>query len=179
MSTSRIASRYSKSLIEIANASGKLDAVKSDMEAVSAICSESKELINLLKNPIVNAEDKKAVLTKVFANTNETTQEFIGYLADKKRESELPNVAEHYVLAYNKMKGIANATVVSAEALSKDAMANMKNYVSGLLGKKDIELSNEVDPFIIGGVIIKHEDRLLDKSVSKELREIRKKLIYN
>jgi F0F1-type ATP synthase delta subunit len=55
----------------------------------------------------------------------------------------------------------------------------MKTYVSSLLSIKDIELNNVVDPSIIGGVIVKHEDRLLDKSVSKELREIRKQLIYN
>ena len=55
----------------------------------------------------------------------------------------------------------------------------MKSYVSTLLGKADINLTNDVDPTIIGGIIIKHEDKLLDKSVSKELREIRKQLIYN
>jgi F0F1-type ATP synthase delta subunit len=58
-------------------------------------------------------------------------------------------------------------------------MGKMKTYVSSLLSIKDIELNNVIDPSIIGGVIVKHEDRLLDKSVSKELREIRKQLIYN
>lgn len=179
MSTSRIATRYSKSLIEMANTGGKLDAVKSDMEAVVAICAESTDLRNLLKNPIVKAEAKQAVLAKVFANTDKITQGFITYLAEKRRESELPNIASQYISSYNEMKGIASATVVSATALSDTAMAQMKSYVGGLLGKADIELSNVVDAAIIGGVIIKHEDKLMDKSVSKELREIRKKLIYN
>jgi F-type H+-transporting ATPase subunit delta len=179
MSTSRIASRYSKSLLDMANTSGKLDAVKGDMEAVAAICTESKDLRNLLRNPIVKVEDKKAVLAKVFANADKITQDFVAYLTGKRRESELSNVASHFITAYNGMKGITSATVVSATALSDDTMNQMKAYVGGLLGKQDIELSNEVDASIIGGVIIKHEDKLMDKSVSKELREIRKTLIYN
>ena len=89
------------------------------------------------------------------------------------------NVASQYISTYNEIKGIASATVVSATPLSEDAMGKMKTYVSSLLSIKDIELNNVVDPSIIGGVIVKHEDRLLDKSVSKELREIRKQLIYN
>tara|TARA_B110000967_G_scaffold105386_1_gene108101 strand:+ start:841 stop:1380 length:540 start_codon:yes stop_codon:yes gene_type:complete len=179
MSTSRIASRYSKSLIDMATTSGKLDAIKEDMEMVVAICAESQDLRNLLKNPIVKSKDKIAVLNRVFSGTDTTTQEFIAYLTDKRRENELHNVASQYISTYNEIKGIASATVVSATPLSEDAMGKMKTYVSSLLSIKDIELNNVIDPSIIGGVIVKHEDRLLDKSVSKELREIRKQLIYN
>ncbi|MFT5817825.1 MAG: F-type H+-transporting ATPase subunit delta, partial [Lentimonas sp.] len=67
MSTSRIASRYSKSLIDMASTSGKLDAIKEDMEMVAAICAESQDLRNLLKNPIVKSKDKIAVLNRVFS----------------------------------------------------------------------------------------------------------------
>ena len=179
MTTSRIATRYSNSLLDLAKANNKLDVVKGDMDTVVSVCADSKELRTLLNNPIVKIEDKKAVLAKIFANTDETTRTFISLLADKRREGELANVAANYISSYNEMKGIASATVVSATALTGDALAQMKSYVSTLLGKSDIDLTNDVDPSIIGGVIIKHEDKLLDKSVSKELREIRKQLIYN
>jgi F-type H+-transporting ATPase subunit delta len=153
--------------------------VKGDMDNVVQICAESKELRSLLKNPIVKIEDKKAVLAKVFSSTDETTRTFISLLADRRREAELANVATNFISSYNEMKGIASATVVTATALTGDALADMKSYVSTLLGKADIDLTNDVDPSIIGGIVIKHEDKLLDKSVSKELREIRKQLIYN
>lgn len=179
MATSRIATRYSKSLLDLAQSSKTLDAVKGDMDTIVQICAESKELRSLLKNPIIKIEDKKAVLAKVFASTDETTRTFISLLADRRREGELANVATNFISSYNEMKGIASATVVTATALTGDALADMKSYVSTLLGKADIDLTNDVDPSIIGGIIIKHEDKLLDKSVSKELREIRKQLIYN
>lgn len=179
MASIRIASRYSKSLIELAIAGSKLEEVKNDMEAVSIICTDSKDLANLLKNPIVTAEAKKAILSKVFANTNDITKSFILYLVDKKREDELLLVAHSCIASYNEMKGIASATVISAIPLNETTISNMKKFVESLVGKSDITITNEVDPTIIGGVIIKHEDKLLDKSVSKELREIRKQLIYN
>jgi F-type H+-transporting ATPase subunit delta len=179
MASSRIASRYSKSLIELAIAGSKLEEVKNDMEAVSIICTDSKDLANLLKNPIVTAEAKKAILSKVFANTNDITKSFILYLVDKKREDELLLVAHSFIASYNEMKGIASATVISAIPLNETTISNMKKFVESLVGKSDITITNEVDPTIIGGIIIKHEDKLLDKSVSKELREIRKQLIYN
>ncbi len=179
MASSRIASRYSKSLIELAIAGSKLEEVKNDMEAVSIICTDSKDLDNLLKNPIVTAEAKKAILSKVFANTNDITKSFILYLVDKKREDELLLVAHSFIASYNEMKGIASATVISAIPLNETTISNMKKFVESLVGKSDITITNEVDPTIIGGIIIKHEDKLLDKSVSKELREIRKQLIYN
>ena len=179
MATSRIATRYSSSLLDLAKSGNKLDAVKEDMDVIVKIYTESKDLRSLLNNPIVKIEDKKAVLAKVFAGTDDTTRDFIGLLTDKRREGELANVATNFISSYNEMKGITSATVVTATALTGDALANMKSYVSTLLGKADINLTNDVDPTIIGGIIIKHEDKLLDKSVSKELREIRKQLIYN
>jgi F-type H+-transporting ATPase subunit delta len=179
MATSRIATRYSSSLLDLAKSGNKLDAVKDDMDVIVKIYAESKDLRSLLNNPIVKIEDKKAVLAKVFAGTDDTTRDFIGLLTDKRREGELANVATNFISSYNEMKGIASATVVTATALTVDALADMKSYVSTLLGKADIDLTNDVDPSIIGGIVIKYEDKLLDKSVSKELREIRKQLIYN
>jgi F-type H+-transporting ATPase subunit delta len=179
MAFGRIASRYSKSLLEIAQGNNELDKVKADMDAVQQICMNSKDLISLLNNPIVKTADKKAVLQKIFASLGKTTQSFISFLVDRNREATLPMVAENYIKAYNTLKGINKATVTSAIPLSKETLTKLENYTKGILGLTEVELDNQIDPSIIGGIIIKHEDKLLDLSVSKELREIRKTLIYN
>ena len=179
MAFGRIASRYSKSLLDIAQSNKELDKVKADMDVVQQICGESKDLTSLLNNPIVKTADKKAVLQKIFASLGKTSQSFIAFLVDRGRESTLPLVAENYIKAYNSLNGINKATVISAVPLSKDTLAKLESYTKEVLGLNDVELSNEVDASIIGGIIIKHEDKLLDLSVSKELREIRKTLIYN
>ncbi len=179
MATSRIATRYSSSLLDLAKSSNKLDVVKDDMDVIVTIYVESQDIRSLLNHPIVKREYKTAVFTNVIVSTDNTTYTFISLLADRRREGELANVATNFISSYNEMKGITSATVVTATALTGDALADMKSYVSTLLGKADIDLTNDVDPSIIGGIVIKHQDKLLDKSVSKELREIRKQLIYN
>lgn len=179
MASSRIASRYSKSLFDLAIQDNKIEQIKKDMLLIESICESSNDLIALLKNPIVKAESKKAVMLKLIGETDKSTQDFVSFLIDKKREEELPSIASQFIASYNQMKGISQATVVSAVPLSDKKLSQMQSYVEQLLNQSDIQLHNEVDPSIIGGVIIKYEDKLLDKSVSKELREIRKQLIYN
>lgn len=179
MASSRIASRYSKSLLELAKEANTLDAVKADMELVLDTCSGSKDLTNLLNSPVISAADKKAVLSKVFKDATQSTQNFIAFLVDRSREGELALVASQFISAYEKMKGIARVTVVSAIALPADTLEQVKAYTGGLIGEDNIELTNEIDASLIGGMVIKYEDRLLDMSVAKELREIRKELIFN
>jgi F-type H+-transporting ATPase subunit delta len=179
MASSRIASRYSKSLFDLAIQENKIEQIKADMHLIDSMCKSSADLIILLKNPIVKAEDKKAIMLKLINETDKSTQDFILLLIDKKREEELPYIASQFISSYNQMKGISQATVVSAVPLSDKNLSQMQSYVEQLLNQSDIQLQNEVDPRIIGGVIVKYEDKLLDKSVSKELREIRKQLIYN
>lgn len=179
MVSGRIALRYSKSLVDIARTNKELDNVKEDMDVVQQVCNNSKELVALLHSPIVKKSDKKAVLQKVFNGLGKTSNHFIAFLVERSREAELPQVAAHYIGEYNTLKGIAKATVTSAVQLSDSTLNQIKSYTKSLLGLDDLVLSNEVDASIIGGVIIKHEDKLLDLSVSKELREIRKTLIYN
>lgn len=179
MASSRIASRYSKSLLELAGSSAQLDQVKNDMELVKELCAGSKDLRSLLKNPIIKADQKKAALAKIFDSCTKTSKDFIDLLVEKRREEELPMVAQQFIEAYDKQKGIARATVISAVPLSSDMMDKLRSYVKGMITADEIELTNEVDASIIGGLVVKHEDKLLDMSVAKELREIRKELIYN
>jgi F-type H+-transporting ATPase subunit delta len=87
MAFGRIASRYSKSLLEIAQGNNELDKVKADMDAVQQICMNSKDLISLLNNPIVKTADKKAVLQKIFASLGKTTQSFISFFGRPKQRS--------------------------------------------------------------------------------------------
>lgn len=179
MASSRIASRYSRSLIDLATEAGSLDQVKADMELVHGTCVESKELLNLLKNPVVKAADKKAVIGKVFKDVSQLSMSMLNFMVDKRREDSIPTMAEQFVAAYDRIKGISKATVVSASPLSQESMDRIRTYVQGLVGNTQLLLHNEIDASIIGGVVIRHEDRLLDMSVARELREIRKELIFN
>ena len=103
MASSRIASRYSKSLFDLAKNANKVEQVKADMDFIESICKSSRDLTALLKNPVVKAESKKAIMLKLIHETEKSTQDFVSFLIDKKREEELPLIAAQFLATYNQI----------------------------------------------------------------------------
>lgn len=174
-----IANAYSKALFDQAKSTGQIDKIYQEIMGIISIISENRELKNLLANPIVKGSDKKKVLEKVFSNSNTLTQNLIALLCDKKRENELFQVADSFIKMYDQHKGISKVSVTSAIALDEGTQQKVLSYIQTALGKENVVITNKIDSAIIGGIIIKHEDKLLDLSVSSELKRIRKEIIYN
>lgn len=179
MSVTRIASRYSKSLLQLSVESGSLDKVYQDMADIRKAVHENRDFQNLLNSPVVPSDKKKSILGQILHNQQEITRNFVLYLVDKKREKYLENICASFVQQYHSIKGIAEATVTSAFELDQQTIDSVKRYLSSTFSKENILIENVIDRTIIGGMIIQYEDRRLDMSVRKELQEIKKQLIYN
>lgn len=179
MSEIRIASRYSKSLAHLATEANSLDAVYQDITTIRLALSESRELVSVLQSPIVNAEQKKNILSQVLKSQNPLTIQFALYLVDKKREMYLSGICDAFINHYHQLKGIAKAKVTSAFSLNAATIESVKKYLSSTFSKDEILVENVIDKSVIGGMVIQFEDRLLDMSVRKEIQEIKKQLIYN
>lgn len=177
--SSRVAARYAKSLLDLALEQKHDDRVYQEMNEIRKGIQESKELTALLNNPVVSASDKSRVAMAIFKDFSDITKKFINLVISKKREDDLSVMAEEYILRHDELKGVAKATVRSAIPLNNDAMDRVRKYLKGAVQKENIELENVIDKGVIGGMVIRFEDRLLDLSVAKELKEIRKQLIYN
>lgn len=179
MSENRIAKRYSKSLLDLCQSKGVTDAVYNDLQEFVAVVKENPQLRNTLKSPIVKQDHKKNILQSLFKNFNAETLNFFSFATSKKRESSLPAIANDFIKLYNDGKGIAFATVTSAIPLNQQALDKIKSMLAGQMEHKSVELENIIDPEVIGGMVIRYEDKLLDMSISKELKDLRQKLIYN
>lgn len=179
MSELRIAKRYAGSLLEQAMQGDQLQTIVADMKLVSDVCKQSRDLIAMLKSPVVKADKKLAVLQQVFSNLSDLSKMLINVLLQNKREAYLPAVANAFVSMYNDKSGIAEATVTSAYPLDNGSVETIKRYLASRLGKSQVHINNVIDQKVIGGMVIRYEDKLLDISVAKELKEIRKQLIYN
>ncbi|MCB9261254.1 MAG: ATP synthase F1 subunit delta [Flavobacteriales bacterium] len=177
--SSRVASRYAKSLLELAQTNGSDAAVYSDMQAIVDLAKQNKDFSELLNNPVVKASDKLAVIKKVILDTNPLTVQLIELVVDKKRENELVNIADDFISKFDAQKGVTKVLVRSAISLDDATLQNVKHYLKGIVTNEEIHIENVVDPSVLGGMVIKFEDKLLDMSVAKELKEIRKQLIYN
>ncbi len=171
-----VASRYAKSLLDLAVEKGQLEAVYADMLQVKSVCENSKEFVAFLKSPIINADKKVSTLTAVFeGKLNAITSGFLTIVANKRRESVIPQMAESFVEQYKAQKNILTAVVTSAKGLDEttkqQALALVKAQLNG-----EVELVEKIDASIIGGFVLKIGDKQLDKSVARQLSNLKKQL---
>ena len=176
----RVAHRYAKSLIELAESKGILDKVHEDISLFATACEESRELSLLLKTPIVKHVTKKKILRKLFdGKVDKMTSAFFDIICDKNRESFLQDIAKEFHIQYNIHKGIVAAQVTTAVELNDELRKEFNSILKDISGKKNIELEEIVDEELIGGYILKVGDRQIDDSVSGKLNALRRKLIIS
>ncbi|MFN8285525.1 MAG: ATP synthase F1 subunit delta [Chitinophagales bacterium] len=175
MSSFRVAQRYAKSLIMLAQEKGKLAEINKDFRRVDEIFETSKDLKAVFKSPIIAADKKLAIAKKVFeGNTSEMVYSFIVLLIKKGREADLHEIAEAFITQYNVIAGITPVKFTSAVKL--DA-AEVNRIISNLKAKenlKEVELTEEVDPELIGGFVLTYGDKMVDASVKNQLHGFRK-----
>lgn len=175
MSSYRIASRYAKSLIDLAIEQGKLDRVVDDMSFFAQVAKLS-DVALLLKSPIINADKKGKVLDAIFTGkVDPLTHSFIEIILRKGRESLLGDIAHEVINQSQVIKGISIVDVVSAEALPAETLEAIRlKLVDSKLTNGNIQFRTSVDPSLIGGFIISFEDKLYDASVRHQLDLLRK-----
>jgi len=171
-----VASRYAKSLIDLATEKGQLEAVYADIVQVKSVCDNSKDFMLFLNSPIIQAEKKVSTLKTVFeGKLNAVTSGFLAIVAAKRRESIIPQIATSFIEQYKKQKNILTAVVTSASGLDattkQKALDLIKTQLNG-----EVELVEKVDANLIGGFILKVGDKQIDKSVSRQLNNLKKEL---
>ncbi|NEM96563.1 ATP synthase F1 subunit delta [Pontibacter burrus] len=173
MSELRVASRYAKSLIELAAEKGILEQVHDDMKLFSNTISQNRDFQMLLRNPIVKSDKKMAVLNSVFkGKVQEMTLAFFTIVTRKNREAILEFVATEFEKQYNLMKGIQRASVTSAAPLSPALRQQLGERLANETGKT-IQLEEMIDPSLIGGFVLRVGDRQIDSSVKNSLRKLK------
>ncbi len=177
MSSHRAAIRYAKAVIELAQAQKSLEKVKEDMLLFTKVINENRELEVVLKNPIVPADKKKAILKALFEKRIQTlTFKAFELIVSKNRESILDEIAIEFVNAYNVLKGIAVATVITPYTLGEAQRKEINNIVAEITGMK-VELTEILDESLIGGFVLKIGDKQIDESVKTKLANIQRALV--
>lgn len=179
MSDFRVASRYAKSLLSLAEEKGVLDKVHEDMLLFSKTVDENYEFKRILKNPIINHEKKLNILNAIFkGKVQPMTIAIFEIITRKNREAALPSIAKEFHHQFNVLRGIEEATVTTSFPLSNDLRSEFKKIVKEISGK-DVELTEKVDENLIGGYILKIGDRQIDDSVISKLKELKLKFSHN
>lgn len=169
----KVASRYANSLLKIAIEENSLEDLHKDMLLVHDICTKNNDLVLLLRSPIVKSEKKKSIVDAVFSNhLSKISNTFISLIITKKREGLLSDIASSFIDVYKHHKKIKSATVTSAVALSKE----QKNSITAILNSsketEGVDLTEIVNPEIIGGMIIRVGDKQIDESIKRKLTNL-------
>ena len=173
MKQSRVAIRYAKALLQLSIEQDVLEQSYSDMALIQSICFQSKDLSLLLKSPIVKTDQKLKILDEVFGSkVGKVSMFFINIITNKKREVLLEGIANSFIFLYKAYNNIESAKVTTAVPLTVELKSEVISYIKKY-GDKDVELTEEVDESIIGGVIIRMGDKQIDASLSSEISELR------
>lgn len=180
MATSRVAERYAKSLIDLAIEKGQLEEVYADMNFLKQLYQQSRELVLVLKSPIIHSDKKQAVLDALTkGRVTPITEGFNRLLIKKGREAGLPEMIEAFITKYKKHKNIHVVHLTSAAPLSETLRNSLVSKVKKELNIENIELNTTVNPDILGGFILKIGDSIIDTSIQSELNAIQKQFQNN
>jgi F-type H+-transporting ATPase subunit delta len=177
MSEFRVASRYAKSLIDLAIEKNVLDAIFNDITAFQKTLAQSPALLNLFKSPIVPGDKKSAIVKRIFGSSfNALTIAFFEIIIRKRREQYLPVVADAFMVQFRLLKGISLASVNTAIPLSENLMNEIRLFIEKQTGNK-AEIQVSVNPNIIGGIVIQIGDKLYDASIIGRLKKAKNKFL--
>jgi F-type H+-transporting ATPase subunit delta len=177
MNYPRVASRYSKALLELAVEHNELDKVSADVVLLKSTINGSEDFALLLKSPVVKADKKQAVLKAVFKGAfSPLFERFVALLVKNHRENVLIGICEKFESDVLEYKGIMEAEVTTAVALTEADKAKLVATLKAQIGK-DIKLDEIVDPSTIGGMKLKVGGYQLDNTISGKLRAMKNELI--
>ena len=180
MAGERIATRYAKSLLDLARDRGQLDSVKGDME-VFLEAVKNRDLYLMLKSPIVSGDKKKAVLQAIFGEQFEPlSMSFVNLLVEKGREEVLPEVVREFERQYRVENGISTVVLTTAAPLGPGELEAIRaKLLASESTDRSVEIETRVDPALIGGFVLEYDNRLYDASVAHKLEQYRKEFKDN
>jgi F-type H+-transporting ATPase subunit delta len=173
----RIARRYAKALLTIGREDGQADTYKEELANFVRFLEEQKELEQAISNPLYDAEGRKNVLRAVVERSgfSKVMASFLFLLFDKGRIQYLKDIYAFYEKLTDELANIVRADLVSAVELPEESIAKIQAVLSEKTGK-EVRMEVSVDPAVIGGVVAKIGDLVLDGSVRTQLMSLKESL---
>ena len=170
-----MAGRYATALFELALETNALDAVTADLEQFDAMVAGSADLQRLVRSPVFGAEEQGRALTEVLNKAGiggGLAAKFIKLVASNRRLFSVRSMVRAFKALVAKHKGEVTAQVTVAETLNDARLNEIKAALKVVTGK-DVQVDVQVDPAIIGGLIVKVGSRMVDSSLRTKLNAIK------
>jgi F-type H+-transporting ATPase subunit delta len=169
-----MAGRYATALFELARDTATLDEVAADLDALAALIAQNPELQNFVRSPVLGADVQGKVVSALLEKMEITgvAANFVKFVASNRRLFALPDMIRSFKAMLAREKGEVTAEVTVAESLPEKHLAALKDALRSVTGK-DVALKLQVNPAIVGGLIVKLGSRMVDASLRTKLNSLR------
>jgi F-type H+-transporting ATPase subunit delta len=172
MLVSKASGRYAKALLELAEEHNNVEQTLQDVLFIKATLDGSRDLLLFLKSPIIKPEKKVAALEEIFGGkVSELVHKFISLIAQKNRQSMIDQIVNSFIQVYNEYAGIIEAKVSVAQKLTDKQLSDVKDKIETVTDKK-VQITEEVDPELKGGMAIKISDTVIDGTIKHKLEQL-------
>ena len=171
-----VASKYSRALFSLGKENDNLLELKENIDEFWQLVLENEDLKEVIFHQRIMPEDKKRIIEKIFTDQlHEDILHFIFILIDKRREYHLESIIKEFNNLVDQAESILHVEVTSAVELEESVIEKLKAKLDQLVDYKII-IKSKIDKEIIGGLILKVEDYIIDGSLRSELHSLQQKI---
>lgn len=169
-----VAARYASALYELADESGVIDAVASDLSNLQTMINDSEDFGRFIKSPVLSRGDQSKGIAAIAekAQLAPITTKFLGLVASNRRLFALPGMIAGFRAILADRRGEATAHVTSAAPLSETQTASLVDALKKAIGL-NVDVAAKVDPSLLGGLIVKVGSRMVDSSLKSKLQRLK------
>lgn len=173
-----ISKTYGDALFDLAVETDKVDILLEETTQLQKVLAENADFSSLMNHPKILKEEKVEVAKNVFAGR--ISEELLGFLTiiiTKDRYREIDGILSYFVSKVKEYKGIGIATVTSAVPLKEDQHKAIEKKLLDTTKYQSMEIHYDVDASLIGGMVIRIGDRVVDSSISTKIAKLQKDLL--
>jgi F-type H+-transporting ATPase subunit delta len=169
--------RYASALYDLAAEANSVAGVESDLKRFQGLLTESSDLSRLIGSPVFSADEQLRALSAVLerAGIGGLTANFLRVVAKNRRLFSVPEMIRCYLAIAAKARGEVSAEVASAHPLSAEQLQSLRETLRASVGK-EVALVTQVDPALLGGLVVKIGSRMIDSSIRTKLNSLKTRM---
>jgi F-type H+-transporting ATPase subunit delta len=173
-----IAQVYARSLFEVAEELGLLDEIREQLGQFADALNENREVATFFFSPYFSTEEKKDALHRLIEGAEATFMSFLETLVERHRMPAIFRIRARYEAMWDDANQLLPVQVTSAVDLDEQTVQNIGERIGEQTGRR-VELSSSVDSGILGGIVLRVGNFILDASIRNQLNQLRKELAHS
>ena len=167
----QVETTYGDALLELALEEGSLNMLYEEAQALVTVLQENEELLRILRHPQIDKDEKRKIVDNIFkGRVSKDMVGLFGIMVEKDHGSKIVDVLRYFIRQVKRVKNIGVASVTSAVALTGAQKASIEKRLLETTDFASMEVTYTVDASIIGGLVIRIDDRVVDSSIKTRLR---------